>query len=69
MSAPNSPCYRCSSHQFGCKKDCERWVIYEREYKAWKKAVQTEKSRYLNILDAEAKRRVAEKKKKRSRKR
>ena len=69
MSAPNSPCYRCSLHDFGCKKNCERWAIYEREYKAWKKVVQTEKSRYLNNLEAEIQRKSKEKEKKRRSKR
>ena len=40
-------------------------AIYQREFKAWKDAVTAEKSRYLNNLDAEIKRKAAEKRKKR----
>ena len=65
MSAPNAPCRGCSLIKMGCKSTCERWAIYQREFKAWKDAVTAEKSRYLNNLDAEIKRKAAEKRKKR----
>ena len=65
MSAPKPPCRGCTLHKMGCKSECERWAIYQREFKAWKDAVTAEKSRYLNNLDAEIKRKAAEKGKKR----
>lgn len=62
MSAPKPPCKGCSLHQMGCKTDCARWAIYERDFKAWKKTVNAEKNRYLGILDAEIQRKAKEKK-------
>ena len=64
MSAPNSPCYGCSLHALGCKADCERWAIYQRELKEWKTVVQTEKKKYWSMIDAEIQRKSAEKKRK-----
>ena len=65
MSAPKPPCRGCTLHKMGRKSECERWAIYQREFKAWKDAVTAEKSRYLNNLDAEIRRKAAEKRKKR----
>ena len=69
MSAPKPPCKGCLLHDFGCKKTCQRWSIYERDFKSWKATVYAEKNRYLGLLDAEIKRKEDEKRKKRRRKR
>lgn len=62
MSAPGSPCKGCLLHEFGCKKGCERWAIYERDKKAWDKVVRNERNRYLGTLNAVIKRKVKEQK-------
>lgn len=61
------PCKGCSLRQVGCRSTCQRWAIYEKEKEAEKAVVTAERNRYLGILDAEIKRKAAEKRKKRKR--
>ena len=69
MSAPNAPCKDCSLHRFGCRTNCQGWNDYLKAKEEWTAIVKAEKSRYLNITDAEIKRKSKEKRKKERRER
>ena len=38
-----SPCYKCSRHEFGCKKNCNEWIEWQVIHANEKAAVDEEK--------------------------
>ena len=61
---PEAPCRRCPNHEAGCRTNCQGWNDYLKAKEEWTAIVKAEKSRYLNITDAEIKRKSKEKRKK-----
>lgn len=61
---PEAPCRKCHNHKAGCRTNCQGWNDYLKAKEEWTAIVRAEKSRYLNITDAEIKRKSKEKRKK-----
>ena len=38
-----APCYKCSRHEFGCKKNCNEWIEWQVIHANEKAAVDEEK--------------------------
>ena len=38
-----APCYKCSRHEFGCKKNCNEWIEWQEIHANEKAAVDEEK--------------------------
>ena len=43
-----APCYKCSRHEFGCKKNCNEWIEWQVIHANEKAAIERDKREHLD---------------------